>query len=233
MKPKMILKISIDLIMTVLLLLQMAYMLIGNTAHEWIGATMFVLFILHHVLNIRWYCNLFKGRYSGFRILQTVINFLVLLCMLGLMISGIIMSRDVFSFLPIDGGMGFARILHMVAAYWGFLLMSSHLGLHWGIIMGMVRKLRKQKEPSKMQKWLLRILALLISGVGVYAFMKHNLFSYMLIKTQFVFFDLQQPLISFLAEYLAMMGLWACLAYYISRAVKKSSVKKTDKLKEG
>lgn len=232
-KPKMILKMCIDFVMTVLLLFQMAYMLVGNTAHEWIGTTMFVLFILHHVLNIRWYRNLFKGRYSGFRILQTVINFSVLLCMLGLMVSGIIMSRDVFSFLPIDGGMGFARILHMVAAYWGFLLMSAHLGLHWGMIMGMVRKLRKQKEPSKMQKWLLRILALLISGFGVYAFVKHNLLSYMLLENQFVFFDMQQPLISFLTEYLAMMGLWACLAYYISREVQKFSVKKTDKLKEG
>lgn len=233
MKPKMILKISIDLVMTVLLLLQMAYMLIGNTAHEWIGATMFVLFILHHVLNIRWYRNLFKGRYSGFCVLQTAVNFSVLLCMLGLMVSGIIMSRDVFSFLPIDGGMGFARMLHMVAAYWGFLLMSAHLGLHWGMIMGMVRKIRKQKEPSKIQTWTLRILVLLISGFGVYAFVKHNLLSYMFMKNQFVFFDMQQPLISFLTEYLAMMGLWACLSYYISRAVQKFSVKKTDKLKEG
>lgn len=226
MKPKMILKMSIDLVMTILLLFQMAYMLVGNTAHEWIGSIMFVLFILHHVLNIRWYRNLFKGRYSGFRVLQTVVNFSVLFCMLGLMVSGIIMSRTVFSFLPIDGGMGFARMLHMVTAYWGFLLMSVHLGLHWGMILGMVRKIRKQKEPSKPQTWALRILALLISGFGVYAFLKHNLLSYMLLKNQFVFFDMQQTLISFLAEYLAMMGLWACLSYYLSRGIQRLSAKK-------
>ena len=226
MKPKMILKISIDLLMTILLLFQMAYMLIGNTVHEWVGAVMFFLFIIHHVLNIRWYRNLFKGRYSGFRILQTVINFSVLICMLGLMVSGIIMSRDVFSFLPIDGGMGFARMLHMVTAYWGFLLMSAHLGLHWGMIMGMVRKIRKQKESSKLQTWILRILALLISGFGVYAFAKHNLLSYMFMKNQFVFFDMQQPLISFLAEYIAMMGLWASLSYYLLRGIQRLSAKK-------
>lgn len=226
MKPKMILKMSIDLVMTVLLLFQMAYMLVGNTAHEWIGVVMFVLFILHHVLNIRWYRNLFKGRYSGFRILQTVVNFFVLFCMLGLMVSGIIMSRVVFSFLPINGGMGFARILHMVTAYWGFLLMSVHLGLHWGMIMGMARKIRKQKEPSKLQTWILRALALVISGFGVYAFLKHNLLSYMFVKNQFVFFDMQQPLISFLAEYLAMMVLWACLSYYLSRGIQRLPLKK-------
>lgn len=51
MKPKMIGKITVDLGMTILLMLLMAFELIGRTAHEWIGAGMFVLFILHHILN--------------------------------------------------------------------------------------------------------------------------------------------------------------------------------------
>ena len=38
-------KMGIDLVMTVLLLCQMAYMLIGETAHEWMGTAMFLLFI--------------------------------------------------------------------------------------------------------------------------------------------------------------------------------------------
>ena len=226
MKPKMMLKISVDFVMTVLLLLQMAYMLVGNAVHEWIGTAMVALFMLHHVLNVRWYGNLFKGKYSGIRILQTVVNFSVLFCMFGLMISGIIMSRGVFSFLSINGSMGFARMLHMVTAYWGFLLMGVHLGLHWGMIMRMIRKIRRKKESSKLQTWTLRVLAVAISGFGVYTFLKHNLISYMLLKNQFVFFDVQQPLISFIAEYLTMMGLWVCLAYYISRGIQWLSPKK-------
>lgn len=221
MKLKMKLKIFIDFIMTVLLLFQMAYMLIGNTLHEWTGTVLFVLFIFHNALNIKWHFNLGKGRYSGFRILQTVVNLSLLLCMVSLMVSGMMMSRVVFSFLSIDGGMGFARIIHMAAAYWGFFLMSVHLGLHWEMIMGLVRKMSKQKGASKTQTWGLRILAAFISGFGVYAFMKHNLTSYMLLKNQFVFFDMQQSLISFLAEYLAMMVLWACLSYYTSQRLKK------------
>lgn len=49
----MMLKISVDFVMTVLLLLQMAYMLVGNAVHEWIGTAMVALFMLHHVLNVR------------------------------------------------------------------------------------------------------------------------------------------------------------------------------------
>lgn len=107
MKPKMTLKMGIDLVMTVLLLCQMAYMLVGETAHEYLGTAMFVLFILHHLLNRNWYRSLKKGRYGAVRILQTAVNTLVLLCMLGLMVSGVILSREVFAFLPIQGGMGF------------------------------------------------------------------------------------------------------------------------------
>ena len=46
MKPKQILKIITDIAMTVTLLLLMAYSLVGEAAHEWLGIGMFVLFIL-------------------------------------------------------------------------------------------------------------------------------------------------------------------------------------------
>lgn len=53
MKPKQILKIITDIAMTAILLLLMAYSLVGEAVHEWLGIGMFVLFILHHVLNVR------------------------------------------------------------------------------------------------------------------------------------------------------------------------------------
>lgn len=50
------------------------------------------------------------------------------------------MSRYVFDFLPIEGGMSPARLTHMAAGYWGFLLLWAHLGMHWNMVMGMARK---------------------------------------------------------------------------------------------
>lgn len=54
-------KMMIDLIMTVMLLCQMGYMLVGETLHEWVGTAMFLLFIVHHILNRRWYGGLQKA----------------------------------------------------------------------------------------------------------------------------------------------------------------------------
>ena len=43
MKPRIIEKITVDVVMTVLLMLLMAFELIGRAAHEWIGIAMFAL----------------------------------------------------------------------------------------------------------------------------------------------------------------------------------------------
>lgn len=40
---------------------------------------------------------------------------------------------------------------------------------------------------------------------------------------------MEQPLALFFAEYLAMMGLWVCLAYYLSRALQRLSTGKEGK----
>ena len=50
MKPKAIFKIVIDILMTLLLLFLMGYQFWGDAAHEWAGAGMFALFIIHHLL---------------------------------------------------------------------------------------------------------------------------------------------------------------------------------------
>ncbi len=141
MKPKMKIKIGIDFLMTVLLLLLMAYQVVGETLHEWFGAAMLVLFIAHNILNIKWYKNLFHGKYKPVRILGTILNLVVLAALLSLGYSGIVMSRHLFAFLPINRGMALARVMHLAGSYWGFVLISLHLGLHWGMIIGMFRKL--------------------------------------------------------------------------------------------
>lgn len=219
MKRKQIIKMVIDILMTVILLLLMAYSLVGEAAHEWLGIGMFVLFILHHVLNNKWSQGLFKGKYTPFRILQTILVILALFSMLGSMISGIVISRHAFSFLPVTGGQSWARTLHMLCAYWGFAVISLHLGLHWSMMMGMAKRI--WGKPSVVRTWLARVSGFLIAGYGAYAFVKKEIGSYMLLKIQFVFFDYDESLILFLIDYIAVMGLFVFIGHYLAEAVKK------------
>ena len=139
MKPKQIIKIFVDVMMTGLFIVLMAYHITGNAVHEWLGISLFVLFILHHILNIGWYKTVLRGRYSPMRTFMLVLNCLLFIAMLGMMVSGIMLSREVFGFLHLRAGM-FGRRLHMVSTAWGYLLMSMHLGMHWGMVVGMVHR---------------------------------------------------------------------------------------------
>lgn len=218
MKRKTILKIVVDIGMTVMLLLLMAYDLIGEAAHEWLGIGIFGLFIIHHILNRKWSRCVFKGKYTLFRIWQTIIAIGILLTMIGSMYSGVILSEHALSFLPIKGGRAFAREVHMLSAYWGFVLMSLHLGLHWSIMMGMAK--RFVKEPSTAGKWLLRGIAAFIAGYGVYASIQREIGRYMLLENHFAFFDFEEPLIFFLADYMAVMALFVWVSHYFSKGLR-------------
>ena len=159
-----------------------------------------------------------------FRIWQTVLVIGILLTMIGSMYSGVILSEHVLSFLPIKGGQAFAREVHMISAYWGFVLMSLHLGLHWSMMMGMVK--RFVKELPAFGRWLLRGIAAFVAGYGVYAFIQREIGRYMLLKNHFAFFDFEEPLVFFLADYIAVMVLFVWASYYSSKGLRYMTQKK-------
>lgn len=97
MKPKLSLKVTIDAAMAALLLLLMTYERIWQATHEWLGVGMLVLLVLHHILSRKWSKALFKGKYTLLRVLQTALVAAVLLCMLGSMVSGVMLSRYAFA----------------------------------------------------------------------------------------------------------------------------------------
>ncbi|MBT9779650.1 DUF4405 domain-containing protein [Clostridium sp. MCC353] len=238
MNPKLKLKLITDILMTLLLLFLMAYHLWGEAAHEWGGAALFVLFVFHNLLNRNWYQGLGKGRYSAIRLIQTLLNFLLLACMAILMYSGIVLSRYVFSELPVPGRLSSARLLHMASAYWGLVLMALHLGLHWNILLGVMGKMtgggaEKQKVADKKAAGGRaiavpggRLLGLLcgtaIAVYGLNVLIRRDLLTYMLVRTEFVFLDYGESKLWFYIDYLALMGLFVYLAHYGAKLVRKA-----------
>lgn len=225
MKVKMKIKIFIDLVMTMLLLMLMAYQIVGEKLHEWLGVGMVVLFIIHNLLNIHWYGHLLKGKYTVLRALQTIVNFSVLAAMFALAYSGIVMSRHVFSRLPINAGMATARVMHLAGSYWGFVLMSLHLGIHWGMVIGIFRKFSGGKK-SVVLPWILRLIAILIAGYGAVCFYRADILSYMFLKVAFAFFDYEKSAALVFTEYTAMMAMWVFIAYYVSKVLGRLSKSK-------
>ena len=195
-------RLSVDISMVLLLPLLMAYSLIGEAFHEVTGTVILVLFIMHQILNRRWYGTLSRGRYNASRIFRTVLDLLLLVFMILQPVSGIIMSKHLYAFLPLVNVSSWARGVHMLLAYWGYVLLCVHAGTHMTVLW---EKLRKQKA-------VISIPVLCILGVvcayGCHAFIKRGFPGYMAGTTVFAFFDYGEPLVFFILDYLAVMVLF-------------------------
>ena len=228
MKPAAAAKMIVDGMMTLGLLFLMGYQLWGESAHEWAGAGMLLLFLVHNFLNRSWYRNLFRGRFTPMRLVQIGVNMLLLTAMLAQMYSGIVMSRHVFAFLPIDGGMAAARRLHILGAYWGFVLMSVHLGLHWNMFLNRAGRRGAGRLP-RLSRPALFLAGLAIAAYGLSVFIRRDFPVYMFLRTEFVFLDYDEPVWLFYLDYICLMGFWVFLAHYVSKGLRKVSAHRAER----
>ena len=207
------LRMTIDITMTILSIILMGgnYLFPADIVHEILGVGLFVLWALHIILNRRWYGTIFRGKYNPYRVMQTVINCCILICTIFLMISGIILSNHIFTFLNIQGGLGFARIAHLLASHWYYLFMSLHIGLHVGRLF--------QNITAKI---IPRIILALVCAYGIYAFIARGVWKYLILQQQFFFFDLERGYVLFALDYISIIILFATISHLIASRLKKN-----------
>ncbi|MGN0016052.1 MAG: DUF4405 domain-containing protein [Candidatus Avelusimicrobium sp.] len=153
MRMKKTAQITVDALMSVLLLVMFAVPWTGVLRHERLGVILFVLFAVHNAIHFRWYASLFRGPYNAYRTVWAGINIGLLAAMLAVALSGVMISQHVFGFLEINGSL-FWRRLHLCASYWGLILTGAHIGLHL---------------PQRPQGTPVKILCLLFGAYGLYA----------------------------------------------------------------
>jgi hypothetical protein len=219
MKPRAIIKIAVDILMTAGIFALMGRHLWGDAFHEWLGMCVGVLFIVHNILNRKWYTTLFKGRYTPHRVMGICVNVLLMVAMIALMFSGILMSQ-ILSGLRLPGMTGVARKLHIIGSYWGFLTISLHIGIHGDMFIGMAKKRIRSPKFSKIRRTILLGVALLIAGYGASVFTSRNFITYMFLQSEFVFLDFSEPKLMFYLDYLSLMGLGVFVGHYTSRGLK-------------
>lgn len=225
---KMLSKLAIDLLMAVLMLAAMAYHLTGNPIHELLGVSLLALFIVHNILNRRWYQTVLKRKHNVRHVLNTAVNLLLLVMMLMLMVSSVMISRSVFAFIPVDGGL-IARQIHTLATYWGFILISIHLGMHWRMITGMIRKILKIPSLNRGRKFAVRVMAVLIAVYGVYAFFARDLDSKLILYYTYSYWNFDESAMFFFTDYVSIMGVFVCVTYYILKFVQNREKRRLSK----
>lgn len=245
------LRMTIDITMTILSIILMGgnYLFPADLVHEILGVGLFVLWGVHIALNRRWYGAIFRGKYNPYRVMQTVINCCILICTIFLMISGIILSNHIFTFLNIQGGLGFARIAHLLASHWYYLFMSLHIGLHVGVISNTMchshapqdchsRAPTRESSDKKIigsspimtgkskpiMTLIGKVLLALVCAYGIYAFIARGVWKYLILQQQFFFFDLDRGYILFAIDYISIIILFATLSHLLAKSLKKGKL---------
>lgn len=135
-------KIILDIIMLLLLLMLYQKRTISMSFHEVAGLVLFGLFVVHNVLNWRWIVaitkKLFQKSTSAKLRCSWIVNFLLLISMSGIILTGLMIAKTLpFRLSP----WGNARAWHYFFAAVSIVLMGIHLGLHWPLIKGLASKI--------------------------------------------------------------------------------------------
>ena len=168
MRPLFLFRLFLDSLAVGLLLAALAYDWLGNAAHEVIGTVLFLLLIAHGSFNRRWYGTIAKGWREPRRAVAKTITLSLLMTMLALVVTSVIISQAVFSFLPLTSTPT-SRQIHASVAYLVLLAVGAHLGLHGSMIMGLVRRWSGVTGNSKLRSLVLRTTAVGIAAYGIHS----------------------------------------------------------------
>lgn len=209
---KKIIKIIVDVCMLMLFPVLMAFHLTGNSTHEWLGTCLVVLVIWHNALNWKWYRSILKGKYTLARSFHTTINLLLAAALIGIIISGVLLSTEVFGFLHLSAA-GAGRRLHMLSTSWAFVLMAVHMGFHFA--------LAGRRCGDNLKTAVLVIGGAVFSAFGLYASISHQLWQKMFLAIQYANFDFAQPAAFFYFDQGAIIIFFACVGYCSHLMLKK------------
>ena len=206
-----ILKRIVDILMLTALSCLMAFQVTGEKAHEWIGIVMVTLVVIHQVLNRKWYSALFKGKYNLYRILNTILDILLIISFLLTAISGMSMSNHAVPFMYGLINVNNARVMHLAFSYWSFILMGLHIGMHISIM--------TNKMPKTI-KLILSILMTVVAGYGLYLFLNSGICNYILFNSHFAFLDNEKSAGVVFLENLLMLSFFAFIAHHIVKLIQ-------------
>lgn len=167
MKNRNMYKLCLDIVMLILMLLMYNKSIISLAFHEIGGIALFVLFVLHLILNRRWIAASTRRFFSkemprGVRVLY-IVDILLLIDFALVLLGALFISKIVFSF---SGG-GSWKTIHYFASALAIILMGVHVGLHFSYIHFTLKK--AIPLPGKIARPIGILLLCIALGFGVYS----------------------------------------------------------------
>lgn len=202
-------KMLVDIAMAVVFIMLMCNQITGIFAHEILGISVIVLFIIHQILNINYYKNILKGKYNKLRIAYLIIDILLLIMMIVMILSATFISRYTLKFLNLSND-SLGRELHILSAYSIYMLIGLHIGLHYNSIV----KLKKEN------KIVLNIFMCLFAIVfGIQGFINKEFINKLTLQNLYPIYS-EQNFLMILIDYIGILIMFVMVGYGIYNLLK-------------
>lgn len=160
-------KYILDALMTLIMVLLMKITFVGLLWHEILGLGIFLLFVIHNLINIKYFiCVLMKFFSDCVKLrvkIGIVLDLILFVVVTAIVATGIMISKEIFPF----GYVGLVSGLHHSLSYLSLILISIHVGLHWSSIMDAFRKMFRLEKLNRARTYVLRLVTLLIVFFGI------------------------------------------------------------------
>jgi len=161
MSERTILKIFIDLIMTVLYLLLM-FADMGSFFHEAVGIGIGLLFIVHVLLNIKPLAGMLRiirrGRAKAKTVFSLLLDLLLPVGMLTVILTGILISRVLFNS-GLTSGWKTIFMVHNLTSYICLGILIFHLAVHAKYLLAVTKTMIREYSSACVKKTTGRVVA--------------------------------------------------------------------------
>lgn len=155
-------KLIVDILMLILMILEFSRGFMLPIFHEIIGIVLFVLVIIHLILNKNYIKNISKMKSDVSSIFMFIINISFFITFILSIVFGILSSQDLLKFLNVHNVEIIS--LHKVFSYISLIILGFHLGINFNVMFGKLLK--------TINNYVCYLIQFVIVIYGIYSFIK-------------------------------------------------------------
>lgn len=213
-------RLILDFAGLALVVLCLAYWWLGNLSHELFGTALFALVIVHNVFNRRWHSNVARKLGDGPGLLNASAIACLATAMAVMLVTSVLISRDLFPFLSLDRAFA-VREIHMFAAYWLLMILALHLGTRWTVVMNGFRGAFRIGPPNIFRSAALRLLTFAAAAWGVQSTVEMGFGSKLMLTYTLDMWDFNESILGFFLNYGSIVCLYAAVTHYVLSTMKR------------
>lgn len=178
-------KIVLDIIMFISMILLMKTNITGLQLHEILGICLFIIFIIHKIINFKWVKSVGKNIFNkNMKSKSKIMFFLDLILFLFITLNvttGILVSKFILVSLTVNH-IEIVTILHKFFAWWSLILISIHIGLHWENVVNYFERKFKNLKENKLFQIFFILLYIIITILGIWSISRFSVYSKLILN---------------------------------------------------